>query len=170
MMRFAPRPRCTIRLNLSAALVFAALALPARAQGTDEQREACTPDAIKLCQDTIPDIPKTTACMKAHEAELSPRCRAVFSDTVTNPQTSDEPDATPAPRPRKRHIARDTPYPEDGGPPVERRYRYRSPDTGEEVEDDDIDRARAEIARLCEAEMIGPRTCAITERALVGAR
>jgi len=67
-------------LAFAAAAAFAAV--PAHAQGTEEQQEACTPDAIKLCQATIPDIPKTTACMKAHFAQLSPRCKLAFNDAT----------------------------------------------------------------------------------------
>lgn len=67
-------------LALGAAAMLATV--PARAQGTEEQQEACAPDAFKLCQKTIPDIPKTTACMKAHVAQLSPRCRAAFDAAV----------------------------------------------------------------------------------------
>ncbi len=75
------------RLMPPLAVLLVALAGPALAQGTDEQREACTPDALKLCSDTIPDIAKTTACMKAHEAALSPRCRAVFNEPATSAPT-----------------------------------------------------------------------------------
>ena len=37
----------------------------ADAQGTDAQRQACTPDAMRLCGNVVPDIASTTACMKA---------------------------------------------------------------------------------------------------------
>ncbi|MCX8256241.1 MAG: hypothetical protein OTI36_19860, partial [Beijerinckiaceae bacterium] len=70
---------CSTPRALALALLAASsLALPAHAQGTPEQREACAPDAIRLCQDTIPDIGRTTACMRAHRAELSPRCKVAF--------------------------------------------------------------------------------------------
>jgi hypothetical protein len=45
---------------------------------TAEQRAACTPDAIRLCSSEIPDVAKVTACMKANQGSLSPRCRAAF--------------------------------------------------------------------------------------------
>lgn len=53
------------------------LAGPSRAvdQGSPQQRQACAPDAMKLCSDFIPDIPKITVCMKAKRAELSEACR-----------------------------------------------------------------------------------------------
>ena len=47
----------------------------AGAQGTDAQRQACTPDAMRLCGNVVPDIARTTVCMKANFARLSPECR-----------------------------------------------------------------------------------------------
>ncbi len=47
--------------------------------GTPESREACTPDAMRLCSDFIPDVPKITACMKAKHAQLSQACRLAMS-------------------------------------------------------------------------------------------
>lgn len=45
---------------------------------TQQERDACTPDAFRLCQNEIPDIPRVTACMEANKKNLSPGCRAVF--------------------------------------------------------------------------------------------
>jgi hypothetical protein len=50
----------------------------ASAQGTDAERQACTPDAMRLCSEFIPDVEKVTACMKRKSAELSPACRTVM--------------------------------------------------------------------------------------------
>jgi hypothetical protein len=47
----------------------------ARAQGSPEAQQACTPDAMRLCSDAIPDVPKVTACMKAKYSQLSEACR-----------------------------------------------------------------------------------------------
>jgi hypothetical protein len=47
----------------------------AGAQGTDAERQACTPDAMRLCGNVVPDIARTTTCMKANFARLSPECR-----------------------------------------------------------------------------------------------
>jgi len=44
----------------------------ARAQ-TAEQ--ACTPDAMRLCSQFIPDRARVTTCMMARRAEVSPACR-----------------------------------------------------------------------------------------------
>jgi hypothetical protein len=49
---------------------------PAAAQGTSQQQQACTPDAMRLCGEFIPDVAKITACMGKKRAQLSPACRA----------------------------------------------------------------------------------------------
>jgi len=58
-------------------IVFSGMA-GAGAQGNDAERQACAPDAMRLCADVIPDVPKVTACMKAKHAELSEPCRVVM--------------------------------------------------------------------------------------------
>ena len=50
----------------------------AAAQGSDAVRQACTPDAMRLCSDVIPDVPKVTACMKAKSRQLSEACRVAM--------------------------------------------------------------------------------------------
>jgi hypothetical protein len=45
---------------------------------TAEAQQMCTSDAFRLCSSEIPNIPKITACMTKHRAELSPGCRAVM--------------------------------------------------------------------------------------------
>jgi hypothetical protein len=67
---------------LTLALVFGVplgFSLPARAfEATEAQKEACTPDAFRLCSAAIPDADRVAACMDANVANLSPACRAVF--------------------------------------------------------------------------------------------
>ena len=66
----------------AAALVGFALAFassPAAAQQwSPEQRAACEPDAMRLCQQYFSDIGRTRACMVHYRRYLSPACRAVF--------------------------------------------------------------------------------------------
>lgn len=38
---------------------------------TDQQREACTPDAFRLCSSEMPDANRVAACMAAKKAGLS---------------------------------------------------------------------------------------------------
>ncbi len=52
---------------------------PAAAQGSDEARQACTPDAMRLCSEYIPNVPKITACMNAKHRQLSTACRLAMS-------------------------------------------------------------------------------------------
>lgn len=47
----------------------------AAAQGTPEARQACTPDAMRLCSEFIPDVPKITKCMIVNHRQLSKECR-----------------------------------------------------------------------------------------------
>ena len=47
----------------------------AAAEVSDAARQACTPDAMRLCSDVIPDVARVTACMKAKSSQLSPACR-----------------------------------------------------------------------------------------------
>jgi hypothetical protein len=63
-------------LSVVAFLIFLAhQADNARAQVFEETRQACAPEAMRLCRDSIPDIPKITACMEAKYAEINLDCR-----------------------------------------------------------------------------------------------
>jgi predicted metal-binding membrane protein len=61
-------------------LTIAAWTVPAPvlAQGTPDQRQACSGDAQRLCSHTIPDERTTGRCLAANRRNLSPACRAVF--------------------------------------------------------------------------------------------
>ena len=72
-IRSRARRASTIGLFLS---LFAAG--PAGAQGTPEQRKACTPDVYRLCAGEIPNVRAITACLRRNKASLSDACRAVF--------------------------------------------------------------------------------------------
>ena len=56
---------------------------------TPEQQQACTPDAMRLCGNFVPDVDRVTVCMIEKKSQLSPECRAHFG-----------PDPEPA-RPRR---------------------------------------------------------------------
>jgi hypothetical protein len=64
------------------ALLAAAIALlisPAASYGyTDEEQQACSGDAFRLCGPDIPDVDRITACMIRKQSELSPACRVFF--------------------------------------------------------------------------------------------
>lgn len=46
----------------------------AGAQVSDEARQACTPDAMRLCSEFVPDVARVTSCMMRKRAELSAAC------------------------------------------------------------------------------------------------
>ena len=53
---------------------------PIRAQGTAQQRQACTGDAITLCPNALPQgADAIRTCLIANTANLSRPCRAVFA-------------------------------------------------------------------------------------------
>jgi hypothetical protein len=72
-----PLVRMTAAFGLVAAVSLASA--PAGAQGTPEQRQACQPDAMRLCSEFVPDVDRIIACMNKNRIRLSPACRAVFS-------------------------------------------------------------------------------------------
>jgi hypothetical protein len=71
----------TIR-NAGIALAFAAslsaISSTSSFAFSSEAQAQCTGDAFRLCSDDIPNIPKITACMFKHRAELSTGCRTVM--------------------------------------------------------------------------------------------
>jgi hypothetical protein len=56
-------------------------------QGSEEERRACTPDAMRLCREYIPNVERIIACMVARRAELSPACQAFFKPDEPEPTT-----------------------------------------------------------------------------------
>lgn len=46
----------------------------ANAEVSQAVQQACTPDAMRLCSEFIPDVAKITACMKAKHSQLSSTC------------------------------------------------------------------------------------------------
>lgn len=119
------------RRALAAAVLIAATstATSALAQGTEEERRACTPDVMRLCREFIPSVKAITQCLIDKKAELNPDCRQVMAPTkpepvrhaatpakkrvatprVTKPHGASEPVATankpPAARPAKPRTA-----------------------------------------------------------------
>ena|SRR5579872_1498238 len=46
---------------------------------SDEVRQACTGDAMRLCSDFVPDVPKITVCMRRNYRSLSLECRQAMA-------------------------------------------------------------------------------------------
>ena len=45
---------------------------------SQEEQQACTPDAMRLCGEFVPNVDAITACMIKKKAQLSPQCRVFF--------------------------------------------------------------------------------------------
>lgn len=69
------------------------------AQGTEQQREACMPDAFRLCGQFIPDAGRVESCLRNAGPRLSPPCRVVFNPPQP-PVTQATPIRERAPRDR----------------------------------------------------------------------
>jgi len=65
-------------LVLAFALAVSTVSSTASFAFSAEAQQMCTGDAFRLCSSEIPNIPKITACMFKHKAELSSGCRAVM--------------------------------------------------------------------------------------------
>ena len=78
----------------------------ASAQGTDQQRQACTPDVFRLCGAYIPDADRITACLRGNGSRLSQPCYNVFFPPQPQPQY-----ASPQDRDPRRRYQRSVPGP-----------------------------------------------------------
>ncbi len=65
-------------LSAIASIVVMTAPLPATAY-TQEDANACTPDAMRLCQQAIPDVTRITQCLVQKRRQLSPACTVVFN-------------------------------------------------------------------------------------------
>jgi hypothetical protein len=77
------KPRSIMGAAALAGLALMFASLPAAAQQpqqqwTPEQRAACEPDAMRLCNQYVPDVQRISACMAYYRRYLSPACRRVF--------------------------------------------------------------------------------------------
>jgi hypothetical protein len=66
------------KFSTLALLVMFSAPLPAMAY-TQEDADACTPDAMKLCQNAIPDEGRVAQCLVQNKRQLSPACAVVMS-------------------------------------------------------------------------------------------
>jgi hypothetical protein len=69
----------TLVARLSTAVVLLAASQSAAfAAGTEQEREACTPDAFRLCASSMPDEGRVESCLRAAGPRLSTACHTVF--------------------------------------------------------------------------------------------
>lgn len=62
-------------------------------KGTPEEREACTPDALRLCGQFIPDEDRIETCLRDAGPRLSPACYIVFHPNATVGRSPQRPSA-----------------------------------------------------------------------------
>ena len=74
-------------LALGAAIAVVCAGGVAAQDVEDETREACKPDAYRLCAAFIPDVERITECMSAKIKEVSPECRAAMIHEHSKMQT-----------------------------------------------------------------------------------
>jgi hypothetical protein len=53
-------------------------AVSAEYRGTQDQQQACTPDVMRLCADSVPDVNRIVSCLRRNRSNLSAPCGAVF--------------------------------------------------------------------------------------------
>jgi hypothetical protein len=70
---------CRLALPVGALLLCSIGGAVAQGTVSPDVQQACTPDAMRLCADVIPDVTKVTACMKAKHAQVSKECRVAMA-------------------------------------------------------------------------------------------
>ena len=70
------------KLCAIASLIAIIAPLPALAY-TQQDADACTPDAMRLCQNAIPDVGRVARCLAGNKQQLSPACKIVFNRPAT---------------------------------------------------------------------------------------
>ena len=75
-------PALRFKTSLAAATLGMALAVLVQPSAgfdyTQEEQQACTPDAMRLCGEFVPNVDAITACMIKKKAQLSPQCAVFF--------------------------------------------------------------------------------------------
>jgi len=77
----SPKLECNVMRKLSAVafiIIMITAPVPAIAY-TQEDADACTPDAMRLCQNAIPDASRVALCLVQNKRQLSPACTVVFN-------------------------------------------------------------------------------------------
>jgi hypothetical protein len=64
--------------GVAAFALFVCVQTSANAQGTEQQRQACTPDVFRLCGAYIPDADRIADCLRGNGPRLSRPCYDVF--------------------------------------------------------------------------------------------
>jgi hypothetical protein len=91
-----------LKLCAIVSLITIIAPLPAIAY-TQQDADACTPDAMRLCQDAIPDASRVAQCLVQNKRQLSPACKIVFNRPNTAATTPAAVSTRPAGRPLDIH-------------------------------------------------------------------
>jgi len=67
-----------VLLSIPAVVPAMSPAMSAEYRGTQEQQQACTPDVMRLCSDSVPDVNRIVSCLRRNRSNLSAPCGAVF--------------------------------------------------------------------------------------------
>jgi hypothetical protein len=104
---FAVRSRnFSLGAMLATALSVAMLPTASRAY-TPEQQQACSDDAVRLCNAEIPDVDRITVCMTRNKSRLSAGCRVFFR---SGPERAVTPTAAGR-APARKHVGDNPPKP-----------------------------------------------------------
>jgi hypothetical protein len=80
MLRFTVLAAVAVCWSIVTLLMHAsAQPAPTAYRGSEQDRNACTPDVFRLCSKFIPDAPQITICLQQRLRFLTPECRAVFT-------------------------------------------------------------------------------------------
>jgi hypothetical protein len=71
--------------GFASAVALAAFSCAPAIAETDAQREACMPDAFRLCAQFIPDAGRVENCLRNAGPRLSPACYVVFNPPNATP-------------------------------------------------------------------------------------
>lgn len=69
-------------------LTVASIANPAAAFDQNAAQAACGNDVFALCQQAIPDQGRITACLRAHQKQVSPSCHQFMASTAAEMRQS----------------------------------------------------------------------------------
>jgi hypothetical protein len=77
--------------QVTLAAAFAMTSLTAAVAETPEERQACTDDAFKVCQQAVPDRDRVFACLVQNASQLSPLCRNALAPYIVAESPSKQP-------------------------------------------------------------------------------
>ena len=66
--------RAFCRLAMPALILLGGLGVAGAQEASQDVQQACTPDAMRLCSEFIPDRAKITTCMMRNRRQLSETC------------------------------------------------------------------------------------------------